>query len=135
MTADKELASESATGFEDVKKYIHQNTDQLLDREHLANMAGYSLPHFHRIFTAEIGENIAAYIRRIRMERAAQKLLHGAADLTQVAMAAGYQCHAAFSKAFRQRFGYTPSQFRKLNFMLALETIRIGKPHDKNKAI
>lgn len=97
-------------------------------------MAGYSLPHFHRIFTAEIGENIAAYIKRVRLERAARKLMQGAVDLTQVALAAGYQSHAAFSKAFKQRYGYTPSQFRRLNFLIALETVRKGKSDDKNKA-
>ena len=134
MTADDRDANEPANGIDDVKEYIHQNTDQVLDRGQLANMAGYSLPHFHRIFTAEIGENIAAYIRRVRLERAAHKLIAGAVDLTQVAMAAGYQSHAAFSKAFKQRYGCTPSQFRKLNFMIALETVRKGKPHDKDKA-
>ncbi|MEM7033131.1 MAG: AraC family transcriptional regulator [Chloroflexota bacterium] len=132
MTANNREVDEQANGIDQVKKYIHQNTDQALDREQLATMAGYSLPHFHCIFTAEIGENIAAYIRRIRLERAAHKLMAGAVDLTEVAMAAGYQSHAAFSKAFKQRYGYTPDQFRKLNFMIALETVRKGKPHDKD---
>ena len=132
MIANNREVNDQANGIDDVKKYIHQNTDQALDRAQLATMAGYSLPHFHRIFTAEIGENIAAYIRRVRLERAAHKLMAGAVDLTEVAMAAGYQSHAAFSKAFKQRYGYTPDQFRKLNFMIALETVRKGKSHDKD---
>lgn len=134
MTQKNQDTAEEANNFDTVKKHIHQNSNQSLDREQLAIMAGYSLPHFHRIFTAETGENIAAYIRRVRLERAARKLMFGATDLTQVAMAAGYQTHAAFSKAFKQRYGYTPSQFRKLNFMVALTTIRKGKPNDQNKS-
>lgn len=128
MTSDGPEAGEQVNGIGDVKKYIHQNTDQVLDRQELANMVGYSLPHFHRVFSAEMGENVAAYIRRIRLERAARKLMFGAVDLTQVALAAGYQSHAAFSKAFKQRYGYSPSEFRQLHFMIALETIRKGKP-------
>ena len=96
-------------------------------------MSGYSLPHFHRIFSAEIGENIAAYIRRVRLERAARKLMFGAVDLTEVALSIGYQSHPAFSRAFKQQYGYTPSQFRKLNFLIALETIRKGKSNAQNK--
>lgn len=134
MTTDDQEANGGTNGINVVKTYIRQNTDQALDRKELANMAGYSLPHFHRIFTAEIGENIAAYIKRVRLERAARKLMQGAVDLTQVALAAGYQSHAAFSKAFKQRYGYTPSQFRRLNFLIALETVRKGKSDDKNKA-
>ncbi len=116
---------------DEVKTYIHQHTDQSLNREQLANMMGFSVPHFHRIFTAEIGENIAAYVRRVRLERAAQKLMMGAVDITQVAMAAGYKSHAAFSKAFKQQYGYTPSQYRKLDFLTALQTVRRSRSHDK----
>lgn len=136
MSSDKHETDERSSCVTDVQRYISQNANQVLRREALAELAGYSLPHFHRIFTAEIGENIATYIRRVRLERAAQKLMMGAVDLTQVALDAGYQTHAAFSKAFKQMYGYTPSQFRTLNFMIALETIREtklgkkGKPHD-----
>ena len=135
MTARTQETEQKPNSIDAVKKYIHQNANQILDREELAKMAGYSLPHFHRIFTAEIGENIATYIRRVRLERAAQKLMHGATDLMQVAMDAGFQSHAAFSKAFKQRYDYTPSEFRKLNFMIALKTVRNGKgnPHGKNQ--
>ncbi len=38
----------------------------------------------------------------------------GAVDITEVALAAGYDSHAAFSKAFKQQFGYSPSDFREL---------------------
>lgn len=129
---DRQQAPPNINSIDDLKTYINQNTDQLLSREQLATMAGFSVPHFHRIFSAESGENIAAYIRRVRLERAARKLMFGAVDLTQVALAAGYKSHAAFSKAFKQQYGYTPSQFRKLHFMTAINTIKKGKTNDKN---
>ncbi len=133
MLVADQVADKQRSSIDEVKKHIHQNADQVLNREALATMAGYSLPHFHRIFTAEMGENIAAYIRRVRLERAAQKLIHGATDLMQVAMDAGFQSHAAFSKAFKQHFGYTPSEFRTLNFMIALEAVRKSKTKRDDK--
>jgi AraC family transcriptional regulator len=98
----------------DVDQYIRDNISQPLNREVLAAVAGFSVPHFHRIFTAQKGENIAAYVRRIRLERAGWKLRMGAVDITEVALAAGYDTHAAFSKAFKQQFGFSPSDFRDL---------------------
>lgn len=118
---------------DDVKTYIYQHTDQLLSREQLADLAGFSVPHFHRIFSAESGENIAAYVRRVRLERAAIKLIMGTVDIMQVALVAGYQSHAAFSKAFKQHYGFTPSQFRDLDFLIAMQTFRNKKPKKKKK--
>jgi AraC family transcriptional regulator len=109
---------------EDVEQYIRDNLSQPLNREVLAGVAGFSVPHFHRIFTAEKGENIAAYVRRIRLERAGWKLRMGAVDITEVALAAGYDTHAAFSRAFKQQFGFSPSDFRDLGCRKATEIIK-----------
>jgi AraC family transcriptional regulator len=98
----------------EVTQYIREHIDEPLNREVLAAVAGFSVPHFHRIFTAHVGENIASYVRRVRLERAGRKLRMGAVDITEVALAAGYDTHAAFSKAFKQHFGLSPSEFRQL---------------------
>lgn len=109
-----------------VKKYIHEHIHERLDREILAQVAGFSIPHFHRIFTVHMGENISSYVRRVRLERAGRKLRMGAVDITEVALAAGYDTHAAFSKAFKQQYGYSPSEFRQLNCWVATEILRKG---------
>jgi AraC family transcriptional regulator len=112
---------------EEVDQYIRDNISRSLNREVLASVAGFSVPHFHRIFTAQKGENIAAYVRRIRLERAGWKLRMGAVDITEVALAAGYDSHAAFSKAFKQQFGYSPSDFRELGCWEATRVIKDGR--------
>lgn len=107
-----------------VKQYVRNHCDQPLNREVLAAVAGFSVPHFHRVFTACAGEKIAGYVRRVRMERAGRKLRMGAVDITEVAHAAGYDSHAAFSKAFKQHFGLTPSEFRQLDCRSATQILR-----------
>lgn len=111
----------------DVEQYIHNNISRPLNREILAAVAGFSVPHFHRIFTAQKGENVAAYVRRIRLERAGWKLRMGAVDITEVALAAGYESHAAFSKAFKQQFGFSPSEFRQLACHEATQIIKCAR--------
>src|SRR5512139_65134 len=109
---------------ENVKRYIQEHLHEPLDRETLAAVAGFSIPHFHRVFTAWVGESAAAYVRRLRLERAGRKLRMGAVDITEVALAAGYDSHAAFSKAFKQQFGLRPSEFRQLGCMAATKLLR-----------
>ena len=109
-----------------VQQYIREHLDEPLNREVLAAVAGFSVPHFHRIFTTHIGESIAGYVRRERLERAGRKLRMGAVDITEVALAAGYDTHAAFGKAFKQQFGLSPSEFRQLPCQAATQLLRKG---------
>jgi AraC family transcriptional regulator len=113
-----------------VQRYIRENTDQPLNREVLAELVNFSVPHFHRIFTGCVGENIAAYVRRVRLERAGRKLRMGAVDITEVALAAGYTSHAAFGKAFKALYGMSPSEFRQLDCWTATELLRKVNYHE-----
>lgn len=111
---------------ENVKLYIREHISEPLHREVLAEVAGFSIPHFHRVFTAQTGESAASYIRRMRLQRAARKLRMGAVNITEVALAAGYDSHAAFGKAFKRQFGLSPSEFRKLGCSTATQLLRKG---------
>ena len=111
---------------EEVMRYIRTHINEPLDRETLASIAGFSIPHFHRVFRAQVGESAAGYVRRLRLERAGRKLRMGAVDITEVALAAGYDSHAAFSKAFKQQFGVSPSEFRQLGCTAATQLLRKG---------
>src|SRR5690606_14466273 len=110
MVADIQDMKSYSEHVDQVKRYIRAHVDEPLSREALAEVAGFSVPHFHRVFTTHVGENIAAYVRRVRLERAGRKLRMGAVDITEVALAAGYRTHAAFSKAFKRKFGLSPSE-------------------------
>lgn len=113
-----------------VQQYIHQHLDAPLDRKSLAELAGFSIPHFHRVFTACTGESAISYVRRIRLIRAGQKLRMGAVDIMAVALAAGYESHPAFSKAFKKQFGLSPSAFRNLNCASSTAILRKGLGHE-----
>jgi len=126
MVTDLQRSQEYCERITAVKQYIREHIDEPLKREVLATVAGFSVSHFHRIFTAQIGENIADYARRVRLERAGRKLRMGAVDITEVALAAGYQTHAAFGKAFKQQFGLSPGKFRQLDCRAATQLLRKG---------
>lgn len=126
MVTDTQRVEEYAECIEDVMRFIREHINEPIDRETLASVAGFSVPHFHRVFTAQVGESAISYVRRMRMERAGRKLRMGAVDITEVALAAGYDSHAAFSKAFKQQFGLSPSEFRQLGCSAATQILRKG---------
>jgi len=94
--------------------YIHAQLDQLLSLNTLADVAGFSPFHFHRIFKGLAGETLGEYIQRARLERAANLLLYRPQDtVLQIALGCGFTSAAIFSRAFKAHFGLSPSQFRR----------------------
>ena len=67
------------------------------------------------------------YVRGLRLKRAGYKLRMGAVDITEVALAAGYQTHAAFGKAFKRQYGMSPAEFRELQCYEATQLLMKGK--------
>jgi AraC family transcriptional regulator len=98
-----------------VQLFIQNHLDEELSLERLARIAHFSPFHFHRIFKALIGEGVKEYVKRLRLERAAVLLKTTDRTVLQIALDAGYQAHEAFSRAFRDMFGITPSEFRAGN--------------------
>lgn len=78
----------------------------------LAEAAGFSSFHFHRIYRALTGETVAATAVRLRTGRALQALLDPQRSITRIALDQGFSTPQAFARAFRQATGYTPSDLR-----------------------
>jgi AraC family transcriptional regulator len=82
----------------------------------LAAQAGLSPFHLHRVFTSAAGETPKQFTLRLRLGRAAAMLLIGDDSVLDVALSCGFQSHEAFCRAFRRRFGTTPSTYRERGF-------------------
>ncbi|MEL7211866.1 MAG: helix-turn-helix domain-containing protein [Pseudomonadota bacterium] len=79
----------------------------------LARQAGMAQHHFQRIFAAVTGETVAGYIRSRRLERAAGALHDTPDRIIDIALATGFQTHAALTRAFTAHFGLSPRAFRE----------------------
>jgi AraC family transcriptional regulator len=87
-----------------------------------AHPAAFSPFHFHRIFKAVAGENVAEFTRRLRLELAAGRLsAYPREGITSIALSCGFSSSQNFAKAFRQRYGRTPSEHRRKNSRAGLE--------------
>ncbi len=84
----------------------------------VSRAASLSPFHFHRVFQALMGETLAEFVKRLRLERALSMLSHGrpsrkswGGPLTQIALACGFSSSSDFSRCFKQRYGASPSTF------------------------
>lgn len=94
--------------------FISGHLGRELTLEEIAAAASFSPYHFHRIFRVVVGETVAGFTRRVRLEAAASRLLSRLDDdVTTVAMDCGFSSSQNFAKSFRQRFGMSPTEFRK----------------------
>ena len=73
----------------------------------------YSYRNINRIFAALHQETIGKYIKRLRLEKAAQYLKYSALPIAEIAYEVGFKERAAFNKAFKKKFRCSPTAFRE----------------------
>ena len=96
-----------------VLEHIDKQLDQPLDLDTLAQIAHFSPFHFHRLFAAWMGETLGDYLRRRRVEIAATRLVaQPRVRVLQVALSVGFGSAEAFARAFKTRFGCSPTLWR-----------------------
>ncbi|MEM9998693.1 MAG: helix-turn-helix domain-containing protein [Bacteroidota bacterium] len=95
--------------------FMHDRlADADLSLDALASAAGLSPFHFARAFRQTTGETPFAFVRRLRMERAARLLAEQPHwSVLAVALAVGYRSPTSFAAAFKGHWGATPSTYRR----------------------
>jgi AraC family transcriptional regulator len=103
MSAPKSRAM-YADRMQRVTEHIDRHLDQTLDLDALAKVAHFSPFHFHRLFSAWMGETVGEYLRRRRCEIAATRLVaQPRMAVIQIALAVGFGSAEAKIADFRRR--------------------------------
>lgn len=94
--------------------YMHDHLHEKMVLNDLALTAGFSAFHFHRLFSALIGETPQQFLNRIRLERAANMLAkYSGYSITQIAINCGYSSSSTFARSFKNHFGLSAHEYRK----------------------
>ena len=94
--------------------------------EEMARAACFCRRQFHRLMLQVLGETPGKHQRRLRLDRAALLLLASRATVLEIALETAFENHETFTRAFRARFGVTPSRFRKNRGKTLPRSIRIA---------
>ena len=95
-----------------VLSYINENLSRELTVDELAEQAYLSRYHFMRLFKAQTGSTVHAYVRQKRLLYAARLIREGQSAV-QAAAESGFSDYSAFHRAFRECFGISPGQLKK----------------------
>ncbi|MEK5247042.1 GyrI-like domain-containing protein [Bacillus sp. FSL R9-9530] len=99
-----------------VQDYIESHINDSLSIEDLANVAGFSKFHFHRIFKGMMDEPLSRYVNRLKLERATHLLTYRTdMTITDIAYYFGFTDSAVFSRTFKSYYGVSPSHYRNHN--------------------
>src|SRR4030095_8730225 len=97
--------------------------------DELAAMVGLSRSYFSRLFHAVAGMSLRDYLRAMKLKRAIELLRSSTRSLTDIAVESGFYDLAHLDKAFRQRFGTSPYNFRARHTLQSEKTPRVRSPH------
>ncbi len=112
----EKLSRQHISRINDVLFYIHKDIAVDLPAKDLAEVAAYSEQHFHRVFKQVVGESVHQYVRRVRMEYAANQLMFDAqASVIEVTNKCGFSSVSSFSRAFKATFSMSPGEWRNPN--------------------
>ncbi len=99
-------------------QYIEEHLTDEIDFKLLARMACCSEYHFKRVFSFLAGMPLGEYIRRRRLTLAVTLLRSSDKKIIDIAGLLGYDSPDAFTKAFQNMHGVTPSHSRRDNTSL-----------------
>ena len=109
---DRRLLQSPAGPVSDLLIYIAEHVNESLSIADLCGRAGYNEQYFIRLFKKNVGLSPHRYIISYRLKEAI-KLLGSDATISEIARLTGYGDIKAFSRAFKNNYGLSPSDFRK----------------------
>ena len=96
-----------------IKDYIDSNYCTNIKITMFAEKYFFSIEYLTKLFKSKYGYSIYEYVLKLRMERAKELLMHEENKIIDISKRLGYTDNHYFSKAFRNYYGVSPSQFRK----------------------
>ncbi|MDP4190380.1 MAG: AraC family transcriptional regulator [Bacteroidota bacterium] len=111
-----------------VLRFINENLEKELSLGMLSREAFFSPYHFHRIFLSIVGETPGDFVKRLRLEKAANLLIiRPEYSITEIALSCGFSSSSTFARAFRDYFNYSASDWRNGGALAYSEKIRNSK--------
>ena len=94
-------------------RHIDANFATTMDPMDLAKSCGMSERTFYRVFSQATGQSPRSYLKRVRIEKAADRLRKTDTTVTEIAFAVGFEDSNFFAREFRKAQGFAPTEYRR----------------------
>ena len=105
--------TDAGTRFAELIAWMHDHLAADLSVTVLADRACLSPRHFARRFRDDYGMTPGAFVERLRLDAARQRLVSGERPIGEIAGAVGFDSADVFRRAFQRRIGVAPHAYRR----------------------
>lgn len=96
-----------------LKEQLLENSQHDWSIEEITQIVDLSVPHFQKLFRAEMGIAPVAYLRDLRLAKARELLEAKFYRLKQIGFEVGMPNDSHFTRDFKKKYGITPTEYRK----------------------
>lgn len=116
------LIAKSSAGYKDpgsieresqIISYLEKNYAHRITLDDLSKETFLSSAYLSRYISRHFGEKFHSLLTDIRIQKAESRVALSQENLTKIALDTGFPSTAAFNKAFAQKYGLTPSAYRR----------------------
>jgi two-component system response regulator YesN len=95
-------------------KYIDEHYMEDLHQESLASVFHFSPNYLNTLFKNHTGVTFSKYLSQVRISKAVELLEQSNNKVYEIASKVGFGDEKYFYRVFKQRFGYTPEEYRRI---------------------
>lgn len=104
------------TRIQAIREYIEKHLQEKITVREIADSLQLHPSYTNTLFCRRTGESIKAYIRRRKMQKAAEMILYSNYSLSQIGASLGFFDQSHFSRTFQKEMGMTPGRYRILYY-------------------
>ena len=97
----------------DILSYLHEHFRERITLDDIGKITFFSPVYCETVFRREIGRAIIDYVIELRISEAEKLILENAYPLGEISRAIGFQDYNYFSRTFKKRTGYSPTEYRR----------------------
>jgi AraC-type DNA-binding domain-containing proteins len=87
---------------------------KMLSLEELGKLVHLHPVYLSKLYKQETGSNLSSHISLKRLEKAAQLLTDSTLHVVDISLLVGYKKSQYFIKLFKEQYGITPYQYRRM---------------------
>lgn len=106
--------------------YIESHIKEIMDKEELIKMTGFSMAYIREFFKKNTGCSLAKYILERKISSSMFELIHTKMKIIDIAFLYGFSSHESYTRAFYRVVKITPSDFRKKNPIVGKKELTAG---------
>lgn len=100
-----------------ILNYIYAKYEESVSLSEIAEKVYMTPSSLSRFFKKATGESFVQFVRRIRLQKAAEQLIYSQISIAKIAVNNGFSNPSAMNKDFKDMYGITPKEYRKVHQM------------------